>query len=356
MIIPIDRETIIEITKKELRDRQNIGQFTCESCGKLSTNSLARLVIAPVEERCLCHTCKIAKRKLERYGDPNYCNVDKIRETTRKNYGVDNISQLESVKLQKETKSLMKFGETQQEHRSRMAKQRMLELYGDEQYALRRMRETLLEKHGVDNPQKIPEVRAKTKATLIANQGGEMMASLEWKQKAIESSIKKFGSIYQKTEEFKKFQREQMKSGKARIITQIAIDKYGCPYPNTPEGRRKSRRKYEYDGNRFDSSWELAYWVYCKDHGKRICFNEITFELEDGSHFTPDFNVDGSLVEIKGDHFLKVNYPSQRIQLKLKCCKENNIVIIIWKDVKEAVSYTKSTYGKNFFEQCKSKY
>jgi hypothetical protein len=52
-----------------------------------------------------------------------------------------------------------------------------------------------------------------------------------------------------------------------------------------------------------DSTWELAYIIWCKSLGKNITRNSETFEYEfDGKRrrYLPDFIVDGQIVEIKG--------------------------------------------------------
>lgn len=36
------------------------------------------------------------------------------------------------------------------------------------------------------------------------------------------------------------------------------------------EIRRKACKKYNYEGQMFDSSWELALWIYAKDHNEEI--------------------------------------------------------------------------------------
>jgi hypothetical protein len=58
-----------------------------------------------------------------------------------------------------------------------------------------------------------------------------------------------------------------------------------------------------YQGYALDSRWELAYLIYCLDHGKQIERNSkgfpYTFNGKEHRYF-PDFRVDGKLVEIKG--------------------------------------------------------
>ena len=94
----------------------------------------------------------------------------------------------------------------------------------------------------------------------------------------------------------------------------------------TPEGFKKAAWKnIFYDNEYFDSSWELAYWIWCKTHKLSIARNHQGFLLSNGSHFYPDFIVDGNLVEIKGDHLKKI----ESFKYKLDFCKKNNIKIYL---------------------------
>jgi predicted nucleic acid-binding Zn ribbon protein len=81
------------------------------------------------------------------------------------------------------------------------------------------------------------------------------------------------------------------------------LAKKGKPGPSRERsGRGKNGH---YDGQFFNSTWELAFWIYCKDHGKEIRRSREKFlyqnpETHTHHNFYPDFRVDGKLVEIKG--------------------------------------------------------
>jgi hypothetical protein len=58
-----------------------------------------------------------------------------------------------------------------------------------------------------------------------------------------------------------------------------------------------------YNGMWCDSSWELAYIIWCQAQGKSIIRNTERFDyvFEGKAHkYLPDFIVDGQLIEIKG--------------------------------------------------------
>lgn len=83
-----------------------------------------------------------------------------------------------------------------------------------------------------------------------------------------------------------------------------------------------------YQGIWCDSSWELAYVIWCKANGKCIVKNTETFKYEFKGKvrkYLPDFIVDGQLVEIKGRHLIdeltaaKLAVMNGRVKLLLAC-------------------------------------
>ena len=99
----------------EKRNTGNRVEFVCIGCNETKTLSL-QTYFKKVANETLCHECTISKRKLERYGDAGYCNPDKIKKTTYERFGVDNVSQLQSVKDEKERKSYERYGESMGQH------------------------------------------------------------------------------------------------------------------------------------------------------------------------------------------------------------------------------------------------
>ena len=102
-----------------------------------------------------------------------------------------------------------------------------------------------------------------------------------------------------------------------------------------PGGYRKGsgRGKHGwYDGIYFDSTYELAYYIYCKNNNIDIkrCNEKYQYKNTKGEKrfYYPDFRVNGELVEIKGfltpDVALKIKAVSEPVQLLMK--KELNNV------------------------------
>jgi len=97
-----------------------------------------------------------------------------------------------------------------------------------------------------------------------------------------------------------------------------------------------------YKGIYCDSSWELAYVIYCKDHGINIERNkEPRFYIWEGKglKYFPDFIVEKEIVEIKG---------RKTKQWEAKISNNPDIKVIYGKEMKPILSYIEGKYGNNF--------
>ena len=103
------------------------------------------------------------------------------------------------------------------------------------------------------------------------------------------------------------------------------------------------KRGYYY-GIWCDSSWELAFLIYCLDHNIEVRRNTESFEYifdEKIYKFYPDFIVNGKLVEIKGF------YTPKNIAKKEQY---PNIEFIDKEKIQKYLDYAISNYGENFTE------
>lgn len=104
-------------------------------------------------------------------------------------------------------------------------------------------------------------------------------------------------------------------------------------------GRGKSGR---YKGFWCDSSWELAYVIYCLDHKIDIKRNteKRSYIFEDQiKSYTPDFIVDSKLVEIKG-------WITPQWEAKLS--QNPDIIVLYEKEMRPILDYVTTNYGKQF--------
>ena len=102
-----------------------------------------------------------------------------------------------------------------------------------------------------------------------------------------------------------------------------------------------------HNGVYFDSSWELAYWLYCVDHNIPIERNEKGFEyyIDDKRHlYYPDFIVNGEYVEIKG--WIRDKKTLEKIKqfpFKLK------LVLGESDEMNTVLNFVTDRYGKDFY-------
>ena len=106
------------------------------------------------------------------------------------------------------------------------------------------------------------------------------------------------------------------------------------------------RCKYgTYDGVYFDSSWELAVYLYYKDIGSTIVRNTSYFEYtfnDKTCRFYPDFIIDGKYCEVKGV-YREEDYE------KIKQFPQE-LIVINSDNIRPYVKYAENKYGVNFTE------
>lgn len=122
-----------------------------------------------------------------------------------------------------------------------------------------------------------------------------------------------------------------------RKITEHAKQKNGGYRQGSGRGK-----KGWYKGFFCDSSYELAYIIYCLDHNISIERNttKLKYSWEGKErNYIPDFIVDGKLVEIKG-------YKTKQWEAKLEAYPD--IRVLYEKDLKDVFEYVHTKYGKDF--------
>ena len=125
--------------------------------------------------------------------------------------------------------------------------------------------------------------------------------------------------------------------------------------------------RYLYKNVKFDSSWELAFYLYNLNLNKPIkrCTKSFEYEFEGNKHsYFPDFEIEDKIFEVKGDHFLNKEglmiCPFDRakdglFQAKQQCGIKNNVILITRKEITLYLDYMENKYGKNWKEIFKIK-
>ena len=101
-------------------------------------------------------------------------------------------------------------------------------------------------------------------------------------------------------------------------------------------------KKGWYKGFFCDSSYELAFVIYCLEHDKNITRNlsrrKYIWEGKE-RNYIPDFVVEDELIEIKG-------YKTKQWEAKLKF--NPDVIVYYEKDLVHVFEYVKRKYGKDF--------
>ena len=272
----------------------------------------------------------------------------------------------------------------------------------------RKRAKTNLERYGVENPSNLAEVKNKISKKLTAL-NNDPITKQQINEKRELSNVEKFGVIYPSLrkdilEEGLATQRaklgyigwenkEMQKQAEAKAHTEEAEAKrrattkaiYGVEYASQNEAIKQkvketymsntgydhpqhnpeiihSNKGYIFEDIHFDSSWELAYFIWLRDNHKEFIYHPdlyMDYIDEEGEQRTyqPDFLVEGTFYEIKGDQFFNDKmepynrYTKSFWWNKYNALIENNVVIIKIDEAKKYLKYIKDNYGKNYLKQ-----
>ena len=347
------------------------GYRTC--CCLTCNYAYARsLITDEAKERSICN---MRKTKLEKYGDPNYSNTEKAKQTKIEKYGDPNYSNTEKARQTK----IEKYGDPNYSNTEK-AKQTCLEKYGQAHFTNReKCKETFKKRYGTKNIFALDEIKEKIAKTKLIKYGDAHFTNRE---KFINTCNEKYGvnnvfSVPEVQEKIKNtclekynveysFQAEQTKEK----IKNTCLKKYGVKNPmQNHDIRVSNQQKYEYDNRKFDSSWELAYYIYLKDN--QIDFEyqpDITFNynyLGTIHYYHPDFKVNNEYVELKGLQFFEDKNPNNKMinpydraqdglyEAKHQCMIEHNVKIITNCDT--YLNYINDKYTADFLPLFKTK-
>ena len=193
---------------------------------------------------------------------------------------------------------------------------------------------TCMKKYGVDNPSRSNEARNKISEKVKESCTEERQKKIE------ETKLKKYG---------KRSITDSEKSMKSRIEN---------------NGTLSVTHRYMFEELEFHSSWEVYFYIY----NKYILKNNITkgkiFEYKyDGNihRYECDFLVNGENIEIKGGQLLDEDGNLKQMKTrewnmcKQKCMEENNVKLVVKKDIIKIMKIVDEKYGKNYIEQFKTR-
>lgn len=316
----IDYEESLDASKLSRHDKI---KFACECCGKEYITYSFNFT-HPVCPRCKksataktidwsLRNKKSAQTKMRKYGDPTFVNPKKCSATKKERYGDSHYNNSEKNKL------------------------------------------TCRTKYGVDYIFQANDIKENIKKTCALKYGGIGTASNSISQKIKNTNKERYGYEYG-------FQSKDVKDKiKATCLQRYGVTNGGA----SREAKQKIHRKYMYNSINFDSSWEVALYIYLQD-------KDIEFEYQPNTYFTyyyngkehryyPDFKIRDKYVEIKGNHFFENNTminPFNRSEdglytEKYKCMLSNNVKILTLDKISKYLTYVNQTYGCDYIETFK---
>lgn len=284
--------------------------------------------------------------------------IDKRKQTCLKKYGVENAMKSEELRNKYKQSVLQKYG-TDSFSKTKAFKEKVSDTWknkteNEKQVMVSKCKQTCLKRYGVTNGAKTDKAKEKYRQTCLEKYG--VACTFQWepqKEKTKQTNLKKYGSDnVARNEKVRNKYKETM------------LKTYGVEYSmQSKEIRDKAVKRYLYENQHFDSSWELAVWIWANDLGKHIEKEPFGIEYEhDGkTHiYFPDFKIDDVLIEIKGDQFFAEDGTMQNpfdhtkdeiMEVKIQCGLQHGVQIWAKKEMKPILNYIKTKYGTQYLNQ-----
>lgn len=219
-------------------------------------------------------------------------------------------------------------------------------------------KDALVEEYGVDNIMKVPEKVIQAGDTKEEKYGDRNFNNRQQYKKTM---LDTFGveSNFQ-LPEFKQMMHDRKDELTQKKIATLQKN-YGMSH--TPSFT------YWYKEISFDSAPEVALFIWLEDHDVSFEYQpNIQFKYFDGKQnrsYCPDFEIEGKLVELKGNHFFEDKDPTKRMicpfnrskdneyEAKHQCMLANGVQILTGEDYKQYLDYVAEKYGKNYIKTMK---
>ena len=314
----------------QLKDRTYI-KFNCKNCGK----EVIKQYKIDFKYYYLCRSCSFKEGQIEKYGSWEAYQsqrIQKSEKTCLQNFGVKNIFCDENVHKKAVEKS-----------KTKESIEKRNKSYTNRKEACKKGIETKREVYG----ENLEKIISKTFETSKQKYGEDFRQI--WSEKALQTKLEKYGNksgntswMYTKNPMFNE-------ETKKKVL----------------EKSLSSSGKYIYNNIHFDSSWELAYYIYLNDYNIYFEYHPtITFKYLDNLGkerlYYPDFLVNGEYQEIKGEQFFNESnepfsiYGNDFWWEKYNCLKEHSVKILRYNDLIPVFEYINSKYGKDYIKKFKS--
>lgn len=213
---------------------------------------------------------------------------------------------------------------------------------------------------------KNPQTLKQRELTCLKIYGSKNIFSSDYgKNKIRETCLKNYGVPYSGMSSIKKKHTEEsnIKKYGVKNVNQVPeIKERGTTTLMKNYGQLFNYSKYKYDNHKFDSSWEIIYYMYLKDHKIQFEFHKTNFFFtykKEGKlkRYYPDFIVENEIHEIKGDQFFNdKNEPYDTVHKlwwkeKYQCMIDHNVKILRSADLKPVFEWFYSIYDNNYLQK-----
>lgn len=346
----------------KLKSRQNI-RYYCVKCGKLTYYRGFRPWRAKYLSEFKCGPCRSKEFNLNKYGVEFYTQTDDFKNKSK--ITVDNKTPEEKAMATTHRQNAWK-NKSLEEMKARLDKSKAVCMmrYGvDNPMKNEAIKNKCIETNNNKTEEEKEAIRTRTAKTLASKYGtginsvGDLLKNSEIRHKARETRFERYGNYNnaEKMVETKKNWTPEKRQLMLNKLRTSMLEKYGYEIPTQcPAIKQKIKEiwtskspeeikarsdkikatllnrtglshpivgKINYYGLIFDSTWELAVWIYCIDHSITITKVTIGFDYYDmcgkSYKYFPDLMINGKLVEIKSDHFFRPDgtmyYPYLRL-------------------------------------------
>ena len=292
-------------------------------------------------QACFIPVSKVLNKIIGKSFSEMHCRKCGILLGTFNKYGVINVFQLKSTKETMKKTCLEKYG---------------VEYVSQDSTFRKKVENSVKERYGVNSITQVEMFKQKSKKTRYEKYDGKYRSD-ETSDKIKETCLKRYGyevpcTSKENLAKAKRVMKEKFGSDcflHTTAYKQRMAELYGGENPVYCDSiLSKMKRKYTFENLHFDSTWEIAYYIWLKDNSKNFEIHpkkHFTYFFDDTKHkYYPDFLVDGKYVEIKGPHLLNEMMKENTVSnAKYKCMIENDVKVI--SDLTPYFTYLKNKYN-----------
>lgn len=324
-------------------------KLICEKCK--CQFSVDKKTAAKHKDNILCRNCRISETKKNKSDDEKQKIEEKRKSTCKDRFGVDCCFNTE--------KSRDALKRTDWNKRNIKSKSTKKEKYGDENFNNKeKSLKTMTNKYG-QHSSKDDTVKEKKSKTCSERFGGNSpICNNRIRKQAEATKLRKYGNKNNiekaKVTWLSKYSVDNPM--KCRDIIQKALE--------TKHFNVLRKRGLIYNNIYFDSTWELAYYIWLTDNKKDFTYQPqpSLLYIDENSierQYYPDFLVDGQLIEIKGSQFFNEKdepynlYRKEYWWHKYNFLIKHKIYIMREKEAFMYVKYVNEKYGKDYLKSFK---